>query len=391
MAAVAERLQLASLRRLALSRWGVVFVLTAATGIGLRIWTYRSPLTIPNSDEALVGLMVRHAQHGEFSTFFWGRAYGGTQEVLLAVPGFWLFGTSLLALRAVPIFLSAVATLVLWRVGRRTIGEPAAAVAAGVFWLWPPFDFLQFVRAQGFYASGVLYCMLLVLLALRVVERPDRVRVGLFGLVFGLAFWQSAQIIPIAAVAIVWMVWRQPRCLRQLWVAAPLAALGALPWIIWNVGHNFASLNQNPGLDTYKHALRLLVSPIMPMTVGLRAPYSSQLLIPSGPITWLIYAVLVALFAAGRTLHLHRTAQADVRLEGRPKGSTPVIRSPLALRRDPMGWNFTMPRHNLRQRSRQRLVRVRDADGDGAGESAQRRGWNQPRSQAAEIDYLRSA
>ena len=177
MVAFAEKLQLTSLRRLALSRWGVVFVLTGAAGVALRIWTYRSPLTIPNSDEALVGLMVRHAQHGEWSTFFWGRPYGGTQEVWLAVPGFWLFGTSLLALRMVPIILSAVATFFIWRVGRRTIGEPAAAVAAGVFWLWPPFDFLQFVREQGFYASNVLYCALLLLLALRIVERPDRVRV----------------------------------------------------------------------------------------------------------------------------------------------------------------------------------------------------------------------
>ena len=274
-------------------------MLAGAAGIGLRIWTYRSPLTIPNSDEALVGLMVRHAQHGEWSTFFWGRPYGGTQEVWLAVPGFWLFGTSLLALRMVPILLSAIATFFIWRVGRRTIGEPAAAVAAGVFWLWPPFDFLQFVREQGFYASNVLYCALLLLLALRIVERPDRVRVGLFGLVFGLAYWETAQIIPVALVAIGWTIWKQPRCLRHLWVAAPLAALGALPWLIWNVQHNWASLNQHPGIATYEHAFRILVSPIMPMTVGLRAPYTSQLLVPPAALTWLIYAGLVALFAWG--------------------------------------------------------------------------------------------
>jgi hypothetical protein len=294
-----QRLQLTNLRRLALSRWGALFVLTGAAGIALRVWTYRSPLTIPNSDEALVGLMVRHAQHGEFSTFFWGRAYGGTQEVLLAVPGFWLFGTSLLALRMVPIVLSVIATLLIWRVGRRTIGEPAAAVAAGLFWLWPPFNFLQLVREQGFYASDVVYVALLLLLALRVVERPDRIRVGLFGLVFGLAFWQTAQIIPFAATAIVWTIWKQPRCLRAIWVAVPLAALGALPWLVWNIGHHFESLSQNPGWQTYKHAARLLVSPVMPMTVGLRAPYTHALFVPSALLTWLVYAGLVALFVYG--------------------------------------------------------------------------------------------
>jgi hypothetical protein len=200
----AERVQLAGLRRVALSPAGVIVALTAAAGVVLRVWTYRSALTIPTSDEALIGLMVRHAEHGQFSTFFWGRPYGGTQEVLLAVPGFMLFGSSYLALRMVPIALSALATFLIWRVGRRTIGEPAAAAAAGLFWVWPPFDFLQFVRAQGFYASGVVYCALLLLLALRVVERPDRVRVGLLGLVLGLAFWESAQITPIALVVLGW-------------------------------------------------------------------------------------------------------------------------------------------------------------------------------------------
>jgi len=292
-------MQLTDLRRLALSPAGLMVALTAAAGVVLRVWTYRSALTIPNSDEALIGLMVSHAEHGQFTTFFWGRPYGGTQEVLLAVPLFWLFGPSYLALRMVPIVLSGVATFLIWRVGRRTIGEPAAAVAAGLFWVWPPFDFLQFVRAQGFYASGVVYCALLVLLALRVVEKPDRVRVGLFGLVLGLAFWQSAQITPIALVAIGWAVWRAPGCLRHAWVAAALAVLGALPWLVWNVGHNFASLSQNPGLKTYEHSLRLLASPILPMTVGLRAPYTARLLVPSSALTWLIYVALLGLFVYG--------------------------------------------------------------------------------------------
>ena len=299
MAGVAERVQLTGLRRVALSPAGLIVALTAAAGVVLRVWTYRSPLTIPNSDEALIGLMVSHAEHGQFTTFFWGRPYGGTQEVLLAMPGFWLFGPSYLALRMVPLVLWAVATFLIWRVGRRTIGERAAVVAAGLFWVWPPFNFLQFVRAQGFYASGVVYCALLLLLALRVVEKPDRLRVGLFGLAFGLAFWQSAQITPIALVAAGWTVWRAPRCLRHAWAAAALAVLGALPWLVWNVGHNFASLDQNPSLKTYEHSLRLLVSPILPMTVGLRAPYSQRLLLPSGPLSWLLYLAMLALFVYG--------------------------------------------------------------------------------------------
>ena len=32
--------------------------------------------------------MVRHILHGELTTFFWGQAYGGSQEALLTAPVF---------------------------------------------------------------------------------------------------------------------------------------------------------------------------------------------------------------------------------------------------------------------------------------------------------------
>ena len=105
-----------------------------------------------------------------------------------------------------------------------SIGEPAGAVAGALSWVWPPFALFKLTHQYGFYASGVFYCALLILLALRIVERPDRTRVGLFGFVLGLAFWQTEQIVPVAAVLIVWTVWRRPRALRQLWLAIPLAA-----------------------------------------------------------------------------------------------------------------------------------------------------------------------
>ena len=150
-----------------------MLALAAAGGIALRVWTYRSAIGIPDSDEAVVGLMVRHMIHGEFTTFFWGQSYGGSQEALLTVPGFLVFGSGWLALRIVPIVLSAVAALLVWRVGRRTIGEPAASVAAAVFWIWPPFVIYKLTHQWDFYASDVVYCALFLLLALRVVERPE--------------------------------------------------------------------------------------------------------------------------------------------------------------------------------------------------------------------------
>ena len=296
---MALRRQVGTLPRAVLSRWGVLFSLAGLAGLGLRIWVYRATIGTPDSDEAVMGLMARHALHGELTTFYWGQPFGGTQEVLLTVPVFFVAGSSLLALRVVPIALAALASLLVWRVGRRTIGEPAAGVAAALFWVWPPFNVVQLTHQMGFYASNVVYCSLLLLLALRIVERPDRMRAGLFGLVLGLAFWQTAQIVPIAVPVIGWMIWKQPRCLRQVWVAAPLALVGALPWFVWNIRHDWGSLLVRASPDEYAHSLRLLVSPLLPMMLGLRAPLTAQLLVPSKVLTYAVYAGLIALFAYG--------------------------------------------------------------------------------------------
>jgi Dolichyl-phosphate-mannose-protein mannosyltransferase len=281
------------------SRWTLLVAGIALLGLALRVWVDLSILGRPNSDESVVGLMVIHALHGDISTFFWGGAYGGPDEVILSVPFFAVAGPSYLALRIVPNVLTALAAVLVWRVGRRTIGEPGAAVAGGLLWIWPPFNLFQLTQMQSFYASNVFYCALLLLLALRIVERADRLRVGLFGLVLGLAFWQTSQIVPVAVPTIVWTIWKQRAALRHLWLAASLAVLGALPWIVWNARHDWASLGVHSSLANYRTSLRLLASPLLPMTLGLRAPFAGDPIVPSAALMTLLYVALLSLAAYG--------------------------------------------------------------------------------------------
>jgi hypothetical protein len=280
-------------------RWWVLFVLAAGAGIARRVWVHRSALGIPDSDEAVVGLMVDHAMDGELTTFFWGQAYGGSQEVLATIPLFWLAGSSWLTLRLVPIALSAIAAVVVWRVGRRTIEEPAAAVAGGLMWIWPPFVIYKLTHQWGFYASGVLYSALLLLLTLRMVERPSKVRVGLFGLVVGLSLWQSAQLLPVVVTLIGWAVWRRRAVLRHAWIGAVLAVVGALPSIAWNVRNDWGSfMSPIDDTTTYFHRLRVFASPLLPMLIGLRTPFTQERLLPA-VVTLLLYVGIAALFAYG--------------------------------------------------------------------------------------------
>lgn len=271
----------------------------AAAGIALRLWVHRSELGVPDSDEAVVGLMALRLLEGEWTTFFWGQGFGGSQEAMLTAPLLWVAGPSWAALRAVPVLLTAVAALVVWRVGRRTLGEPAATIAGCLAWLWPPFLVHRLTHQYGFYASGVLYSALLLLLGLRLVERPSRGRVGVFGLVLGLALWQSAQVLPVAVGVVAWTVWRQPAWLRRWWLAVVLALLGALPSLVWNLSHDWGSLDSPiENTTSYAHRLRIFASPLLSMLLGLRTPYTQERLLPTA-LTLAVYAAIAAGFAYG--------------------------------------------------------------------------------------------
>jgi len=273
-------------------------VLAVGAGIAIRVAVYLSVLGDTNSDEAVLGLMARHALHGQFTTFLWGTAYGGSQEALLAAPIFAVFGSSVAALRVVPMALDVIAVLLIWRVGLRTIGERAAVIAAALYWIWPPEALLLPIKEIGFYASNAIYCALILLLVLRAYERPDAVRVGALGLVLGLGLWQTTQIVPLALPAVLWLVWRRPLVVRYAWVAVPLAVLGALPWLVWTFKHDFASLHLESGVSSsYGWRLRTFVSPVLPMALGLRLPGSQVWLVPG--LAALAYVAVLILFAYG--------------------------------------------------------------------------------------------
>ena len=282
------------------SRWWLpVLGIGLGAGIALRVWIHRSASGVPDSDEAIVGLMTRHLLDGELSTFFWGQAYGGTQEVLLTAPVFAVADSGWVALRLVPVLLTGVAALVVWRVGRRTLGEPAATTAGLLAWIFPPFLLYKLTHQWGFYASGVLYVALILLLALRLAERPSRGRAALFGVVVGLALWQTVQVVPIVLVAAAWVAWRSPTALRHAHLAIAAGVLGALPTLVWNLQNDWGSL-ESPidNTTTYAHRLRIFASPLLPMLLGLRTPFTQESLLP-GPVVALLLLGLAALFVHG--------------------------------------------------------------------------------------------
>jgi Dolichyl-phosphate-mannose-protein mannosyltransferase len=275
----------------------ILVSLVAIGGLAGRVIVYRSSIGWVDADEAVWGLMARHFAHGHFTTFFWGQGYGGTQEVALVGALFAIAGTHVFLMRIVPIALTAVTAFVVWRIGRRTTGELPAITAACLIWIWPPYLLWKLNIWHGFYGSGLLYAALIILFVLRLDESPSLRDAGVLGLLVGLGIWQSVQIVPIAAPAVVWLTLRRPEVWRYAWVAVPASLVGAAPWIVSNLHHDWWSL-QLPYTETpYLDRLRGGIDATIPMQLGLRVPFTNEWLLGKAG-SGLIYAAVIAVFLA---------------------------------------------------------------------------------------------
>ncbi|HVZ20991.1 MAG TPA: glycosyltransferase family 39 protein [Vicinamibacterales bacterium] len=275
---------------------GLIAVAAAvAAGIAERVLVYRSVVGRLDGDEAVWGLMARHAIHGHISAFFWGQSHEGTQEVVAVAILFAAFGTHVLLMRLVPIALTAITAYVVWRIGRRAIGEPGATVAALLLWVWPAYAIWKLNHWHGSYGSSLLYSALLMLLALRIDEHPMRRDIGLLGLVLGLSFWQSDAIIVVAIPVLVWLTIRRASVWRSSWIALPGLVIGSLPWLLSNVRHDWWTFTVGSGGESYPQRFRAFFTAGLPMLMGLRVPFAVNWL-DRWHLAQLAYYALLALF-----------------------------------------------------------------------------------------------
>jgi hypothetical protein len=257
--------------------WSIVAAAAVAAGFALRVWIFTSPLSSLESDEAVVGLMAIRALHGDVPVFYWGGLYGGSQESLIAATAFAVTGPDTLVLKLISVAMFALAAVLVWRVGRRTVGEPAARIGAGLFWIWPPFLVWWSTKERGFYGSGLAIGLAALLLALRLRERDSKRDAVLLGLVLGLSVWATLQAFLLAAPALGWLAWRRPAAYRLALYALPGFVLGALPWLAWNATHGWnAGLPRSVAGEqtTYFERLWDLFSIVLPEWLGVRLPYS---------------------------------------------------------------------------------------------------------------------
>jgi hypothetical protein len=277
-------------------------------GVGLRIWILASPLGRADADEAGVGLMARHVLDGEFHVFFLGQAYGGSHESLLAAALFAVTGSSVVALKLVPIGLHALGAWLLWRIGKRTVGDRAAEISALAMWIFPAVYVWWSTKEGAFYGATLVLGLALLLFALRFAEQPSTRDAMGIGLTLGAGIWASPQIAYYAVQAALWLLYKHGRWLlasnRRLldhgaWLMGAFL-VGAAPFVVYNVLHHGASFDNPPGLNAYRSNLRGFMTTALPVALGLRHPYSYRWALPLvGPP---VYFALIAAFVGALML-----------------------------------------------------------------------------------------
>ncbi len=109
--------------------------------------------------------------------------------------------------------------------------------------MWPTNYVWLSTKERGFYWACIILGLAFLITVLRVIERPDRwqgwIALGLLG---GLGWWTSPQILYFAVPGLVWLAIRLRGEIRRIAVAVPFALVGSLPWLYWNVHNNWAAL-----------------------------------------------------------------------------------------------------------------------------------------------------
>jgi hypothetical protein len=263
------------------------------------VWALHTRLGALNSDQAIVGLMALHVQHGDIATTYWGQAYGGPHEAFL-VAALFAVGFGAVALEIVAIGLHAATALVIWRIGLRVSSPRAARTAAALVWIGSAAAILVSLRTFALYGIGIFLASLVVLQVLRVDDRPSSRRDWLLlGCVLGAGIWATPQFAWVAAPALLWLFLRSSRDLRGWVVAAGGAVVVAAPWLWYGATNDWDTLKgpaQTAADNGYLDHLSAFFGDGLPVAVGLRAPATGEWLVP--PLAAAIALALVATLVA---------------------------------------------------------------------------------------------
>jgi hypothetical protein len=346
--------------------WWVALPLLAA-GVALRVATAFPSHKYPaDADCVEIGLAGLRLLHGHPPVFFANSRVGA----LGAYPAgllFLLFGASRATLAAGPMLVQ-ILLLAAWALFLRELLGARLALWGLPFAALPPVAVTVWTYMPNGYPEVLLVCATTLWLAARLARisrtlpapapapppapPPDAAPVHAggwggwptcfaLGVSLGIGWWASAQTLVCSGPALAWLAWRWPRLAARLrfWSLAALgAALGALPWIAFNLRYSFPSLLDNFGLrpvtrlaaalDNARYLVRVNLPQLLASTDGFDGS------LPLNPVQRLLHlpALLISfglsLFAILAIPWLWRQAAAPAGRATDPAAAEPAAAEP---------------------------------------------------------------
>ncbi len=279
-------------------------------GVALRWWILETWWGYLNADEAVTGLGAFEALHGRLDVVIPGNAYTANLESYLFAPVAAVFGGRIVALKILPITLWALASVALYRLGRRVIEPVTAAVGASMLWLAPGALLIISTRSYLAYAGGMLIVAIALTALIKAIE-PDGAgaRTAFWaGLVCGLGVYVHPMYLAVITPAVIMVGLRRRRHWRTWWLPAATGALLLnLPWLAWNVRHGYPSFRgdvADSSRGTYLVRLGRLFSGMLTRDLGVLNEHGDRWTF--GPIGSIAALVLVLAIAGGGAVRLWR-------------------------------------------------------------------------------------
>ncbi len=276
--------------------WRSLVVAVILVGCFERFWFLAH---VPfNSDEAIVLLQAQSVLHGHFVSFYWGQFYGAGQPYI-AAPLVAIFGAKVWVIRGSSIVLSALGSILVWRIARRVLDHKYLALLVGALSFSIPLAaVMQMSYAYGFRPLTYVCALATILLAIKAtVESKTLWFWALLGLVAGIGWWSSPEVvwglIPAGlVVANAW--WPHPQWRRVLKQAAVMASgfvTGAFVWIWVTIASSGSTLKPQPAQQGVLLRFAGFFRHTLPQEFGFRVYSTGSYTIPSHAITWFLYGV----------------------------------------------------------------------------------------------------
>jgi hypothetical protein len=313
----------------------------------LLIWRFRSSLI--ESDEAVIGLMARHILAGEWSVFYWGQQYLGSVEAVLSAIPLWLFGTSPLILKLVPLSLFLGFVYVHHRLAREILPRGPAFWATAMVGCSPAFLMIWSMKSRG-YMPAFLLGTAALWVAVRILRDPDRRSLyGWLGLLLGLSWWsQFLAAVYIFPIAVMLLLLHERRVIRRFPLLLSGFLIGSLPFWVYNLTHHWSSLAL-PGVapSSWIKDLATFFGVGLPILVGARPNWGHQDLFPFASILLVGIPILSAGVVTRRVWSKHRAnpGPSSGRSAARELVLLFALSFPLVLSSSGFAWFMDEPRY----------------------------------------------